>query len=260
MGKISYTENHKLVLKAFTEKPIAHKGLHSIENGIPENSIPAFEKAIANGYPIELDVQLLADDTIVVFHDSSLIEMCGIDMKVSTIPSEKIKTIHLKDTMHKIPLLSEVLELVDDKVPVLIELKNYNIPGKLEKILLKQLRMYKGYYAVQSFNSFSMYWFVKNAPEILRGQISSHFNNVKKNSIRIFLVRNMLLNQFSKPHFIAYDSNNIPNPKLEKLQKQGLPIFVWTVRSNEEYTRVKPFCSNIIFENFIPNINNTNSF
>ncbi|MFL5206532.1 MAG: glycerophosphodiester phosphodiesterase family protein, partial [Microvirga sp.] len=43
-------------------KPIAHRGLHNKAEGIIENTISAAEAAIARGFPIELDVQLTADN------------------------------------------------------------------------------------------------------------------------------------------------------------------------------------------------------
>ena len=61
------------------DKLIAHRGDHDIKNKIPENSIPAFKKAINNNYTIELDVHLTKDNKIVVFHDNTLKRVCNIN-------------------------------------------------------------------------------------------------------------------------------------------------------------------------------------
>ena len=53
-------------------KPIAHRGLHNKAEGIIENTASAAEAAIARGFPIELDVQLTADNEAIVFHDFEL--------------------------------------------------------------------------------------------------------------------------------------------------------------------------------------------
>ena len=58
-------------------KYIAHRGLHDIKKGIPENSMKAFEEAIKKGVAIELDVRLSKDGRVVVFHDKPLKRMCG---------------------------------------------------------------------------------------------------------------------------------------------------------------------------------------
>ena len=56
---------------------IAHRGLHN--KMYPENSIGAFANAIDKGYPIEIDVQMIADGNIIVFHDYSLSRMTSKD-------------------------------------------------------------------------------------------------------------------------------------------------------------------------------------
>ncbi|RKR85149.1 glycerophosphoryl diester phosphodiesterase family protein [Mucilaginibacter gracilis] len=55
-----------------TSRPIAHRGLHDRENSVPENSMSAFENAIAHNYAIELDVHVTLSHEVVVFHDDSL--------------------------------------------------------------------------------------------------------------------------------------------------------------------------------------------
>ena len=75
------------------ETPIAHRGLH--DKTSPENSLSAFEKAVENGYAIELDVQLLADDTVVVFHDESLSRMTGNDGYLKFLNKEDLKVLNL---------------------------------------------------------------------------------------------------------------------------------------------------------------------
>jgi len=58
--------------KRFAHQLFAHRGLFNPKLGIPENSMPAFSRAIEKGYGIELDVQVTKDNRIVVFHDYSL--------------------------------------------------------------------------------------------------------------------------------------------------------------------------------------------
>ena len=58
-------------------RPIAHRGLHNDE--IPENSLTAFDRAIEAGYPIETDVRIIDDGSVIVFHDDKLARMTGRD-------------------------------------------------------------------------------------------------------------------------------------------------------------------------------------
>ena len=68
-------------IKDLKNKVIAHRGIHNNKT-VPENSIKAFEKAIKRKIPIELDVHILKDNTLVVFHDDNLKRMTHIDKKI----------------------------------------------------------------------------------------------------------------------------------------------------------------------------------
>lgn len=233
------------------ERCIAHRGLHN--NEFPENSIGAFENAINNGYPIELDVHMISDGTIVVFHDDSLSRITGKDGYVKNLKKEDLNSYNLFGTKYTIPTFEEVLHLVNGNVPIMIEIKNTGKVGELESKLLKILRSYDGEYAIQSFNPFVLEWFKKNAPDIIRGQLAGYFKDEKMSFIRKFALKRMLLNKkIACPHFISYDARNIPNRFVKKWKR--LPLLVWCVRSQEEYLRVVKYCDNVIFENFEPKI------
>ncbi|MBE7075625.1 MAG: glycerophosphodiester phosphodiesterase [Clostridiales bacterium] len=233
------------------ETPIAHRGYHN--KNIPENSIAAFEKAIEKGYAIELDVQLLADNTVVVFHDESLARMTGNDGYLKYLNKPDLKALKLKDSKETIPTLEQVLKVVDGRVPLLIEIKNKYKVGQLEQALINILRKYKGEFAVQSFNPFSLGYFRENAPEILRGQLAGTFKTEKMSWIRKYMLRTMKLNKkVSQPHFISYEASALPNRTVRKYK--SLPLLAWTIRSKEEYIKVVKHCDNIIFEKFDPEI------
>ena len=56
----------------------AHRGLHDGNKAVPENSLAAFRLAVANGYGMELDVQLTADHHLVVFHDNTRLRVLSL--------------------------------------------------------------------------------------------------------------------------------------------------------------------------------------
>ena len=233
------------------ETPIAHKGLH--DKNIPENSLGAFSKAIEKGYAIELDVQLLADNTVVVFHDESLARMTENDGYIKYLSKSDLKALSLKGTKETIPTLEEVLKLVDGQVPLLIEIKNKYKVGKLEQAVIDLMKNYKGDFAVQSFNPYSLQYFRQHAPNMLRGQLSGYFKGEKLGWIKRLALKRMSLNKkVSQPHFIAYDATALPNRYVKKYK--NLPLIAWTEKSNEEYLNVVIYCDNIIFEKFIPEI------
>lgn len=228
---------------------IAHRGFHNAEN--PENTLGAFERAIEKNYAIELDVQLLKDGTVVVVHDNKLSRLCGEDKYVSNCTHEEIKNLKILNSEYSIPTFKEVLELVDGKVPLLIEIKNTLKVGDLESKTYELLKDYKGEYAIQSFNPYSLAWFKDNAPNILRGQLSSFFKGENLSFIKKLLLKKLKLNKVSNPNFISYNADNLPNKYCKRCD---LPILAWTVRSQEQYLEVIKHCDNIIFEDFEPTI------
>lgn len=230
-------------------KPIAHRGLFNKSEGIPENSIPSFQKAIEEGYPIELDVHLLEDGKIVVFHDDDLNRMTGVKKKIKDCIYDEIKDLKLDKTNYTIPLFSEVLDLVDGRVPILIELKSDRKVGETEKELVKLLENYKGKYAVQSFSPLSIYWFKKNYPEIVRGQLAANFSNDRMFCLKKFILKNLYLNFLTNSDFISYSISSFPNKRVEDFRNKGKLVLGWTVRKKEDLEKSKKYCDNIIGEN-----------
>ena len=123
---------------------IAHRGLYHNEKGIPENSIRAFKEAVKRNIPVELDVHLLKDGNIVVFHDDNLSRMTGYNKMIKDCTYEEISGLRLLDTNEKIPLFEEVLQVINGKVLIDIELKYDTERGKLETKLCSILDNYEG--------------------------------------------------------------------------------------------------------------------
>lgn len=229
---------------------IAHRGLHNEE--APENSLKAFQNAIDKHYAIELDVNLIADNTVVVFHDTKLSRMTGKDKYIQNLTEEDLINTNLLNSNEKIPTLKQVLDLVNGQVPLLIEIKSGTKVGALEKETYELLKDYKGEIAIMSFNPYSLKWFKTHAPQIVRGQLSSYFKGEKLSFFKKSMLKRLHINRISDPNFIAYDCKNLPNRFVKKYEK--LPLLAWTVESQEEYLRVVKYCDNIIFQNFIPTI------
>ena len=235
-------------IEFLTYSLIAHRGYHNIKNGIPENSMLAFKEAIKNDLIIELDVRILKDGKVVVFHDESLKRMTGIDKKIEEINSSELEEIHLLETNQRIPLLEEVLDLINGQVSVIIELKSENKDRKLEKETIRILKNYRGKYAIKSFNPFSIRYFKKNFPSAIRGQLASNLKNKKMNIIKKVFLSRMLFNIFTKPDFISYNFKDLPNNRIKKLRKKMI-ILGWTVRNEEDLEYAKKYCDNCICEN-----------
>lgn len=234
-------------LSFLTSDLIAHRGYFDNKKGIPENSILAFERAIKNNFVIELDVHLLKDNKIVVFHDDNLKRMTGLNKEIKDCTYQEIEKLRLLNTNQKIPLFQDVLSLVSGKVPILIELKYDIKTGLLENELMKLLKNYQGKYAIQSFRPKTVYWFKKNAPEVVRGQLSCAFDKKKMNPISKFALRNLVFDIFTKPDFVSYNIFSVEKI-LSKISKNMI-LLGWTVKTEQEYTKYVEICDNLICEN-----------
>lgn len=230
-----------------TDNLIAHRGYHDLKMGIAENSMEAFKRAVRYGYTIELDVHILKDDKIIVFHDSNLKRTCKINKPISECTYDEIKNLKLFDTNCTIPLFKDVLKMVNGKVPILIETKYYPKYGYLEKKLFNCLKEYNGKIAIHSFYPKSIFWFKKNAKNIPCGLLSSDFKN-SGSSLKKIIGKTLILDIFLKTDFISYNINAMPNIYINA-KKSKKSVLGWTVRNKEDYDKALKYCDNLICEN-----------
>lgn len=243
-------------LKHWKGKCFAHRGLHKDKNEIPENSMAAFQLALENKYGIEIDVQLSKDNVPVVFHDFTLKRVCGVNKKVNELTSKELHELYLHDSKEKIPTLQAVLDLVQGKVPLLIEFKAEGTDISVCQACASLLDNYKGIYCIQSFNPLVLLWYKNNKPHIMRGQLASNFIKDKETGSKTlyFILQNLLLNFITKPNFISYNFLHRHTPSLFLCRKlYHAPTFAWTIRTKQQLDDCKQVFDYYIFENFIPN-------
>lgn len=227
------------------QRPIAHRGLHK-GRIIPENSYSAFQRAIDKNYAIELDIRMTKDKKLVVFHDESLFRLCNKKKDVSGLTYEELRKSYLYESPEKIPLLKDVLNLVEGRVPLIIEIKSHKKIGRLETKLSKRLDKYKGEFAICSFDNKIVKWFKKYKPEYPRGII---FGDIESND-SFFLEFLFVYRLFKlKPDFVSlqYELLDTKIPKLCKIYDKKL--ICWTVDSKDKMNKAKLIADNVIFEN-----------
>ena len=208
----------------------AHRGLHSRDRTVPENSLSAFRLAAENGYGIELDVQLSKDGEVVVFHDDTLDRVCGVHARVEDLTWAELSELRLCVTEDRIPLFSEVLSSIRGCEALLVELKN----GSRNRLLCEKtyalLSEYRGHVCVESFNPLIVMWFRIHAPELLRGQLATSLKDYAEEGItgpKAFVLHNTMLNFLARPQFIAYRIGRRP-PLVRLCTALGALNFCWT--------------------------------
>ena len=235
---------------------IAHRGYFDVNKGIPENSLPAFQRAVEKGYGIELDVQLTKDKQLVVFHDETLTRMCGVDKKVRDCTYKELQQFRLQGSKETIPLFTEVQKIVTSDTPWIIEVKpEGDYIGCVEK-LLTYMKDYKGLYVVESFHPAVLHWLRRHEPQVIRGQLSSNMFRqkiMKQGFFAKFALTNLLTNFWAKPDFIAYNHEYVAQPSYRFCRKlYHAKHAAWTLRSEKELEKAEKNFSIFIFDSFEP--------
>lgn len=233
----------------------AHRGLHDKAQGIPENSLTAFRRAVDHGFGAELDIHLLKDGSLAVFHDSSLQRICGVEGKIEDLTAQDLKKYHLLGTEETIPLFTDVLALFADKTPLIVELKVVDDnAAALTDAAMAVLRNWNGTYCVESFHPAAIRHMKQHYPDVIRGQLSENFFHNRKMSIpTAFLATFLLTTAFTRPDFIAYSYRDRKNISLRLMRKlYGVHEVGWTIRDPSVMAQLEQDGVTPIFENFIP--------
>jgi len=212
----------------------AHRGLHDIKRGVVENTLPAFVAARDEGFGMELDIRFSKDMQLVVFHDDDLVRLTGDARRVRQLTLAELKAIPLAGIdSARIPTLHEVLDTVEGKTPLLIELKSGPDNARLCQTLMDTLADYRGDYLVESFNPLIVAWFRFHAPQVVRGQLVGPLQSYRPtgNGIAAFFMAGLLANVVSRPDFVAYDANaqRFFSPHFQRFMFHT-PMAAWTVR------------------------------
>ena len=236
----------------------AHRGLHDLERGIPENSMTAFRAAVEHGFGAELDVHLMADGNLAVVHDSKLDRLCGREEKIEDLRLADLKDYPLLGgNGETIPLLHEVLEVFAGKTPLIVELKvERGNSAALTDATMKQLEQFPHLtYCIESFHPSVVRHLREHYPHVIRGQLSENFMQPNGTLPRhlAFLMTWLLTTGFTRPDFIAYRWSDRSAPSLRLMRAiYGVHEVSWTVREKAVMDKLLNDNCTVIFENFIP--------
>lgn len=232
----------------------AHRGLHDNATEEPENSMAAFRKAVEAGFGMELDVQVTKDGVPVIFHDFNLERICNVEGKVVNLTYEELQAYTLCHSKERIPRLSDLLEMVDGRVPLIVEIKAETADVSGCVIIDSLLSAYQGPYCIESFNPMVLWWFRRNHGDVVRGQLSSNFRKEGEYwNILYFAMTHLLFNFLTKPDFIAYNHKFSEEPGRRICRHlYRHPAAAWTIRSEKDLEALKGEYDVFIFDSFLP--------
>lgn len=233
----------------------AHRGLHNLEEGRPENSMAAFRAAVEWDFGAELDVHLMADGKLAVVHDSDLNRVCGKSVHIEDLTAEDLPDYPLQGTKETIPLLEDVLALFEGKTPLIVELKvERGNANELTDTAMSLLRRWNGTYCIESFHPKVLLRLKKKYPNVIRGQLSMNFMEGELLSPpKRFILTNLLTTGLTKPDFIAYRWEDRGNVSLRLMKKlYNVHEVAWTVRDQDTMEMLDADGVPSIFEKFVP--------
>lgn len=235
----------------------AHRGLHNVDAGIPENSLSAFRLAAEHDFGAELDVHLMADGNLAVIHDSNLKRVCGQDAVIEDLTLEDLKRYPLLGSDETIPLLEEVLEIFENRTPLIVELKvEQGNANALVNAVMKRLTGWNGTYCVESFHPAALLCLKKKYPNVIRGQLSQNFFAWEHTGMGVladFAMTFLLTTFLTRPDFIAYKYTDRGSLSLRLMKKlYSVHEVAWTVRDRGTMERLECEGVTVIFEKFVP--------
>lgn len=244
--------------QAFLRVPLAHRALHDLRDGRPENSRAAIRAAIDAGYGIELDLQLSRDGCAMVFHDRTLDRLTAATGPVAHRSAAELKAIRLNGVQEGIPGFREVLDLVAGRVPLLVELKDQHgamgaTDAALERAVAHDLQGHAGPVALMSFNPHMVINLASLAPEWPRGLVTGAFTQAEWPMIpecRRADLRTIPDYARAGALFLSHQASDLASPHVARLRKQGAKLFAWTIRSPQEEADARRLADNITFENY----------
>ncbi len=228
------------------KRPIAHRGLHDLNKTRWENTFSAFKAAIVADFAIECDVHLTKDGQVVVFHDDELKRLTGREGRISELTAPEATALHIGGTDDHVPTLRQMLDLVEGRVPLIIELKG--VEGRddgLVAAVAKELADYQGQAAIMSFDHHLIRRFANDAPGI-PGGLTAEGIGVKDLEAHFSMLAHGL-------SFVSYNVHHLPNPFISFVQqKLSMPVISWTVRDKDMQRHSDLNVDQITFEGFDP--------
>ena len=244
---------------AFLDIPLAHRALHDLSAGRPENSRAAVRAAVDAGVGIEIDVQLSADNKAMVFHDYALERLTPERGAVRLREASALAAIPLKGGDEGIPTLEEILDLIAGRVPLLVEFKDQDGAmgpdvGPLETAAAELLGRYRGDLAVMSFNPHSVRALARLLPDVPRGLTTSAYRPDEWPLPEATCDRLSGIPDYADTGscFISHEADDLNRPRVAELKAEGAAVLCWTIRSQAEEDIARQVAQNVTFEGYLP--------
>lgn len=218
---------------------IGHRGACGYE---PENTLRSFAKAIELGVDmIEFDVHVCASGELVVIHDDTVDATTNGSGSVAEKTLFELQVLDAGKGEH-IPTLREVLDLVDRRVKVDIELKGLGT-AVLVAQLIEEYVSFKGWvyddFFVTSFEGQELALFHAACPQVQVSHIIHAFEDDW----------HKVLAHIDTAIFVM-SSDAVTQEMVEFLHERGIYVYVYTVNEYAELQRMQQLPVDGVFSDF----------
>lgn len=230
----------------FSHRLFAHRGLH--DSVRPENTLAAFAAAIEQNVAIELDVQLTADGVPIVLHDFNLARMGGPKTPVARMTWAEVSS--FSHNKVEVPTLAQTLDLVNGRVPVLVEIKQQRSIGPLENLVCDLLRDYSGEKGILSFSPWTLRACAELLPQVLRGM-----SMVSRKGVPYWassLASRAWFTRYAKANFLTAEKGLLLDSSWLSLDQRTMPLVVWTLTEQSQLDACGAIADAGIYESFAP--------
>jgi glycerophosphoryl diester phosphodiesterase len=217
---------------------IGHRGAMG---HVMENTLPSVQKALDLKVDmIEIDVFICKTGELVVFHDDLLDNLSSSTGKIEDLTLEEIKKVKLNGNFN-IPTLEEVIDLVQKKVPLNIELKGKNTAKPTFELLKKY---YQKGYKYENFVISSFLWNELEIYQKLDNNISIAVLT-EENPLNAIPFAKKINAKAINPWF-----KNLTKNQVIEIKKEGFKIYTYTVNEKDDIIKIKSWGVDGVFTNF----------
>ncbi|HAF75799.1 MAG TPA: glycerophosphodiester phosphodiesterase [Maribacter sp.] len=223
---------------------IGHRGAMGHET---ENTLPSIQKALDLGVDmIEIDVFKIKSGEVVVFHDDKLDRITNAPGNIEDYYIVDLMQV-IVDGGHKIPMLQEVLKLIDNKVALNIELKGAGTADRVNHIMkyyIEQKNWSPDNFIISSFNWDELKDMRKYNSNVAIAVLT------EEDPLEAIPVAKELNAVAINPYFKKLDKE-----KAEAIHDAGFKIYTWTVNEPADIEAMKNVGVDGIITNFPERVN-----
>lgn len=222
---------------------IAHRGACGYA---PENTLAAFANAVRMDVDmIELDVYKLKTGELIVLHDQTVDRTTNGTGYVWDYSFEEIRQLDAGNG-EKVPLLSEVLDLVDRRIPINIELKGIGTGQPVAELVrhyIDVLEWNPALFYVSAGDHYELGLFSQCLPSIRTGALYTYFEVPSPEAIAAFA---------AKPgaYSINVDAITANHRLVEQAHAYGLKVYAWNVFSQATAAKMRRIKVDGIFTDY----------